>query len=143
MTDLSVMLKWYAPETDAVILHCDECGCEMVSSDGRQRKILCSDCKVIRNNERAYITKRERGAVRFDFDDPEVSLVYAIINRAMEDKAHEWHAPPMSLFEDTDMLLTECNPADFIADGGVELWLAALGIGIRPSMSKAIRNLEA
>ena len=139
MTDLDVMLRWYAPETDAVILHCDECGCEMVSSDGRQRKILCDGCKQERKNYTANTRNRERGLVRFHFDEPAIDLAYAVIQQALEDR--DWqrkHNP-----DNHELSLVDCAAQGFIADGGVELWLAALGIGIRPSMSKAIRNLEA
>ena len=144
MTNLDVMIRWFAPETDAVILHCDECGCEMISSDGRNCKVLCKKCKQERHSERANIRNRELGVIRFTFEDPATDLAYAVITRALEDKTRKWTVPNKNYCnEPSEFALDDCNPADFIADGGVELWLAALGIGIRPSMSKAIRELEA
>lgn len=137
MTDLDVMLKWYAPDT--VTLYCDECGREMVSVDGRQRKVLCDECKEIRKKEVSNRCNRNRGYVQYKFDDPSLDLVYAVINQAIIDKSWERRHN-----DDGEALnLCECGAQDFIDDGGAELWLAALGIGVRPSMRAAIRNMEA
>lgn len=137
MTDLSVMLKWYAPET--VTLFCDECGREVPSVDGRNRKILCHECSKARRLDRANVKNRATGKVRYTFDDPAVDLVYAVINQAQIDRAWQRRHYP----DGEALNLNECGAQEFIEDGGAELWLAALGIGIRPSMRRAIRELEA
>ncbi len=37
--------------------------------------------------------------------------------------------------------LRDCDPAEFLRDGA-DVWLASLGIGIRPSMRKALMEVE-
>lgn len=137
MTDLSVMLEWYAPET--VTLHCDECGREMQSVDGRHRKVLCQDCKAERIRRRMNARNRDRGITRYTFDDPCVDLVFAVIRQALEDRDWQRKFNP----DGHVLSLVECGAQEFIEDGGVELWLAALGLNVRPSMSRRIREMEA
>jgi len=138
MTNLDLMLKWYAPET--VTLYCDECGREMQSVDGRNRKVLCEDCKAERIRRHMNARNRDRGITRYTFDDPTVDLVFAVIKQAIHDREREWRAPRFSDME-TDMRLEDCDPADFLRDGA-SLWLEALGLTLRPSMKARLATME-
>lgn len=143
MIDLSVMMRWYAPDRENVALYCDECGAPLISTDGRTRKILCDNCREARRRETANIRNRERGAVKYDFsDDPATALVFAVIRQAIRDKTWHWHAPnPNYLDEPGTLELHECDPVAFLEDGA-ELWLRALGIGVRESMRRELREAE-
>jgi hypothetical protein len=143
MTDLPTMLRWYASDVENVTLYCDECGCEMVSVDGRTRKVLCPACREHRMNHRSRQHARESGWVKFDFsDDPVVAIVFAVIRQAIRDKTGRWHAPnPNYLDEPAALDLAECDPCAFLEDGA-ELWLKALGIGVRESMRRELREAE-
>ena len=134
MTDYSTMLQWFTPEPDVLILHCDECGAELVSPDGRQRTMLCPECKAQRRRESAMRCNRNKGKVRYDFEDPEVSLVYAVLERAIEDAEWQRRYNP----DGQELDIAECEARDFIEDGGAELWLRALGIGLQPSLAKRL-----
>lgn len=136
MTDLDVMLRWYAPDNVDVVLYCDECGKPQTSVDGRQRKVLCDECKEVRKKEVSNRCNRSRGYVQYKFDDPVIDLVYAVINQAQIDRA--WQRKHNG--DGEALNLCDCGAEAFIQDSGVELWLAALGIGVRPSMSRQIRE---
>jgi len=130
MTNLDVMLKWYAPDT-VTTLYCDECGREMQSVDGRNHKILCPECNKARRSDRANVKNRAT-------DDPCADLVFAVIKQAIHDKEWQWHAPKLA--DNEDLKLAECDPADFLRDGA-HLWLEALGLTLRPSMRARLAEM--
>jgi len=139
MTTLDVMLKWYASDTENTVIRCDECGCELQSADGRPRKMVCEKCQRQRKLDAAYRNNRLNGRVKFDFrDDPATALVFAVIMQAIHDKTWQWKAP---LMDPEPLNLRDCDPAEFLQDGA-DVWLASLGIGIRPSMRKALMEVE-
>ncbi len=137
MTDLSVMLNFFSPDTDYVYTWCAECGTPLSVNNHATKRPLCEECK----EESKKITRRKKyekiAVMPNRFGDPCVDLVWAVINNALADR--EWqrkHNP-----DGHELSLVECGAQDFIDDGGVELWLAALGIGIRNSMREKIREM--
>ena len=129
------MLDWFTPD-DTVYNYCDECGVPIESPDGRRRKTLCADCRPIRQNQNSMKSNRNNGKVMYHFDDPIVDLVYAVIKQALDDRDWQRKTNP----DGHELSLVDCGAREFIEDGGVELWLAALGIGLKPSLVKMVRT---
>lgn len=140
MTDFDTMLRWFEAETFTT--YCEECGRELPPvTDKRKRKYYCTDCLIERRKEHHRINNRERGVVKYDFsDDPAAALAYAVLYQAIHDKTWQWRAPRFS-DADTDLSLAECDPQDFL-ENGAELWLKALGIGVRKSMREYLKEAE-
>lgn len=136
MTTFSTMLDWFAPEAEEKTLDCFECGVP-VPVGKRVTHVLCPDCR--RDSIRAVCKRvnRNSGFVKYEFDDPHVNLVYAILQQAERDAA--WSKRHES--DNSTLDIVECGAREFIEDGGVELWLEALGLSIRPSMRAVIREM--
>jgi hypothetical protein len=75
MTNLSVMMNWYAPVEDMVEKECVDCGdLFSVPVQNAGRKERCDSCAVIHDAQRHKIEH-----------DPEIDLVKAVISSALKD----------------------------------------------------------
>jgi len=82
----------------------------------------CPECRDLFEKER----KRPDKVIEHD---PYVDLVKAVIEQARLDINHN------KRFEEG------LEPREFIQNGGVQLWLRSIGIGVRPSMTKQIERM--
>ena len=137
MTDFATMLAFFSPETDYVYTFCADCGTPLSVNNHATKRPLCEDCKreALQESSRKKYVKRGAGMPR-RYGDPTVDLVYAVIQQALDDRDWQRKSNP----DGHELSLVDCGAREFIEDGGVELWLAALGIGVRPSMSRQIRR---
>ena len=85
------------------------------------------------NDRRKYAKKT---VIPNRYGDPIVDLVYAVIQNALDDRDWQRKTNP----DGHELSLVDCGAREFIEDGGVELWLAALGIGLQPSLVKMVRT---
>lgn len=123
MTNLSVMMNWYAPESDLVEKQCSVCGdVFVVNKKQASHKSRCNTCQA------EYDYRRRHPSSKTTPEDPVVSLAEAVIKHAI--------AEAKSDNSDTDL-----SAKAFIDDGGVELWLRALGLGVTPSMRRFIAEM--
>jgi hypothetical protein len=126
MTDLDVMLKWYAPDNVDVVLYCDECGKPQTSVDGRTRKVLCPECAQMRRNSRRLRGSAKCAGGFASTGSPETDLVLAlIIDAAREVKSGDRDAAQF-----------------LVAHDGAELWLKAVGIGVTNDMRRVLGLLS-
>ena len=139
MTDFSTMLNFFSPDVDYVHTFCAECGTPLSVNNHATKRPLCEDCKreALQESSRKKYVKRGAGMPR-RYGDPTVDLVYAVIQQALDDRDWQRKSNP----DGHELSLVDCGAQEFIEDGGVELWLAALGIGVRPSMREQIRRAE-
>ncbi len=122
MTNLDVMLKWYAPDNVDVVLYCDECGKPQTSVDGRTRKVLCEDCARMRRNTRRVRANAKCTGGYSRTGSPETDLVLAIIINAARESKHG-----------------DRDAAQFlVAHDGAELWLKCVGIGVTNEMRRVL-----
>jgi hypothetical protein len=136
MTDLSVMLDFFSPETDYVYTFCADCGTPLSVNNHATKRPLCEECRREAKRETEHKKYLRKTTFYARFGDPTVDLVYAVINHALEDRDWQRKFNP----DGQPLDLVECGAREFIEDGGVELWLGVLGLNIRPSMSRAIRE---
>ena len=137
-TDFEVMLNWYVPDTDIETRYCIECGIEVISKTKNAPVKYCPDCYKEHVRQTSNENARKAGRVKYVFDDPIIDLVYAVLKTALDDRDWQRTFKP----DKHDLNLVDCGAQEFIEDGGVELWLRALGINVRPSMSKRLRDGE-
>lgn len=137
MTDFSTMLNFFSPDTDYVYTFCADCGTPLSVNNHATKRPLCEDCKreALQESSRKKYVKRGAGMPR-RYGDPTVDLVFAVIQQALDDRDWQRKSNP----DGHELSLVDCGAREFIEDGGVELWLGALGIGVRPSMSRQIRR---
>jgi len=140
MTDLDIMLDFFSPETDYVDTYCSVCGVPLSVRKRGTKRPLCKDCKreIQRERDHEKYVKKQDHKLYFRFGDPVIDLVGAIIRQAENDAAwqRKFHA------DGQELDLEECDANDFILDGGVELWLRAIGLGVQPSLLKKLNRLE-
>ena len=138
MTDFQTMLNFFSPDTDYVYTSCAECGTPVSVNVRGTKRPLCEDCK----REAKQISSRKKYAKNAGmpnrYGDPVVDLVYAIIQTALDDRDWQRKTNP----DGHELSLVDCGAQEFIEDGGIELWLGALGVGVQPSMIKAIKESE-
>jgi len=112
MTNLSVMMNWYAPIDDIVEKECVDCGLMFEVKKNvvgvAKRCPTCAQIQVYEYHHKMQQVER----------DPEIELVKAVIQSALKEKDRE-----------------------FIQNNGIQLWLRAVGIGITPSMNKRIESM--
>lgn len=114
MTDLDVMLNWYAPDVKEYALNCVRCGC-VVQTQNPGGRVLCDGCR----NDTRYIGRGRTGSPEFD-------IALAVIRRAAEEaRAGDRDAAQWLVGRD-----------------GAELWLRALGIGITEEMRNKLKALS-
>ena len=137
MTDFAVMLDFFSPETDYVHTFCAECGTPLSVNNHATKRPLCEDCK----REAKQISSRKKYAKKATmpnrYGDPTVDLVYAVIQTALDDRDWQRKANP----DGHELSLVDCGAREFIEDGGVELWLRSLGLGVTQEMRSALRLL--
>jgi transposase-like protein len=138
MTDFDIMLDFFSPETDYVDTYCSVCGAPLSVRKRGTKRPLCEDCKRAIQRERDHEKYLAKSKLYYRFGDPIVDLVGAIIRQAENDAA--WQRRFRSDGQELD--LEECDAKDFILDGGVELWLRAIGLGVQPSLLKKLNTLE-
>ncbi len=139
MTDFAVMLNFFAPDVDYVYTSCAECGTPLSVHKQGTKRPLCDDCR----REAKAVTSRKKyerlQVMPNRYGDPTVDLVAAIIRHAQEDAA--WQRKFERIYDQgTEYHLSECDAGEFLRDGGAELYLRALGIGLQPSLAKAVRT---
>ena len=114
MTDLAVKLDFFNTETTEI---CPDCGCEFSVNAMGKKKERCDACADKRNRELASEKKPHV------YHLPEVDFAKAVITKALIDCKHQ-----------------DPGAIEFVKDEGIELWLRSLGLNIRPSMSRMIRE---
>ena len=138
MTDFAVMLDLFSPDVDYVHTFCAECGTPLSVNNHATKRPLCEDCKRearVENDRRKYAKK---AIIPNRYGDPTVDLVYAVIQQALDDRDWQRKSNP----DGHELSLVDCGAREFIEDGGIELWLGALGVGVQPSMIEQIRRTE-
>lgn len=140
MTDFQTMLDFFSPETDYVYTFCAECGVPLSVHKQGVKRPLCEDCKREAQRERDHTkyVKKHDPTLYHRFGDPTVDLVSAVLRQAEHDAAWQRHYNP----DGQELDIAECEARDFILDGGAELWLRALGIGLQPSLAKKLYAWE-
>ncbi len=136
MADFDTMLDFFSPETDYVDTYCSVCGAPLSVRKRGTKRPLCEDCKREAQrdlNHKKYM-KRHDPTLCYRYGDPTVDLVGAIIRQAKNDL--EWQRKLSSDMQALD--IAECDAREFIEDGGIELWLRALGLGVQPSLAKKL-----
>lgn len=122
MTSFAIMMNNLEPD-NYLELTCKDCGQPFQGCNGNYHKMeRCIPCRE----------KFEKGRKRPDKiveHDPYVDLVQAVIDQARRDMRTK------KRFEDG------LEPREFIQNGGVQLWLRSIGIGVRPSMNKQIERM--
>lgn len=134
MTDFEVMLDFFSPETDYVYTFCAECGAPLSVHKQGVKRPLCEDCKRESKAETERKKYAKRAVMPNRFGDPTVDLVSAVLRQAEHDAAWQRRYNP----DGQELDLAECGAREFILDGGAELWLRALGIGLQPSLAKKL-----
>ena len=117
MTDLDVMMNWFAPDEETRETYFARCGTH-VTADRHAKKILCEPCRRESSilNSRNQRAKHARGYA--STGDPEIDLVMALIlHAAREAKAGDRDAAQF-----------------LVAHDGAELWLRFAGIGVTNQM---------
>jgi len=117
MTDISVMMNWFAPDVETRETYCARCGTH-VTADRHAKKILCEPCRRESSilNSRNQYAKHAGGYA--STGDPEIDLVMALILHAVrEAKAGDRDAAQF-----------------LVAYDGAELWLRFAGIGVTNQM---------
>jgi len=117
MTDISVMMNWFAPDVETRETYCARCGTH-VTADRHAKKILCEPCRRESSilNSRNQYAKHAGGYA--STGDPEIDLVMALILHAVrEAKAGDRDAAQF-----------------LVAHDGAELWLKCVGIGVTNQM---------
>ena len=125
MTDLDVMLKWFAPETDDNETECSLCGKKLIRSR-HATNTLCEDCR----RENAIMSSRRTRAKTATHlmrsGDPAIDLATAVIyNSVVDAKAGDRDAAQFLVSHD-----------------GAELWLRSVGIGITNEMRGWLKMLS-
>jgi len=117
MTTLSIMMNNlnYEKTTTKTC----KCGQEFESTGAEK---MCEACR------KRFYEHRPRQDKIIEHD-PYVDLVRAIIEQAKKDAHTKTHWDE------------GLEPREFIQNGGVQLYLRSIGIGIRPSMNQAIQKL--
>jgi hypothetical protein len=117
MTDFAVKMKWFE-ESTIQEKTCIDCWFTFIAPRNNQgRKIRCDACQIEHENE----SRKGRWENR---TSPETELVKAFIQKTIH-----------------DCRCGDRGAQNYVDDGGIELWLRALGLDIRPSMSKQIREM--
>ena len=135
-TTFETMLDFFSPDVDYVHTFCAECGTPLSVNNHATKRPLCDDCSREARQETARKKYTKRAVMPNRYGDPTVDLVYAVINQALDDRDWKRRFNP----DGHELSLVDCGAREFIEDGGIELWLGALGIGVRPSMSRQIRR---
>ena len=136
MTDFSTMLNFFSPDTDYVYTFCADCGTPLSVNNHATKRPLCEDCRREAKLETSRRKNARNAVMPYRYGDPTVDLVFAVINKALEDRDWQRKLNP----DGHELSLVDCGAREFIEDGGVELWLKALGIGLQPSLAKAVRT---
>lgn len=136
MTDFATMLAFFSEDTDYVYTFCADCGTPLSVNNHATKRPLCEDCKREAKKATEHKKYAKQTAMPRRYGDPTVDLVYTVIQQALDDRDWQRKSNP----DGHELSLVDCGAREFIEDGGVELWLAALGIGVRPSMSRQIRR---
>jgi DNA-directed RNA polymerase subunit RPC12/RpoP len=121
MTDLSVMMNWFAPDVETREAYCSRCGTH-VTADRHATKVLCEPCRReydIMNNRNQH-AKHAGGYA--STGDPEVDLVMSLILHAARDA------------KDGDRDASQF----LVAHDGAELWLRSIGIGVTNQMRRTL-----
>ena len=135
-TTFETMLDFFSPETDYVYTFCAECGTPLSVNNHATKRPLCEDCKREAKQETERKKYLKKAVIPNRYGDPTVDLVYAVIQQALDDRDWQRKTNP----DGHELSLVDCGAREFIEDGGVELWLAALGIGLQPSLVKMVRT---
>ncbi len=138
MTDFQTMLNFFSPDTDYVYTSCAECGTPVSVNVHGTKRPLCEDCKREAKQETERKKYLKKAVIPNRYGDPTVDLVYAVIQQALDDRDWQRKTNP----DGHELSLVDCGAQEFIDDGGIELWLGALGVGVKPSMIKAIKESE-
>jgi hypothetical protein len=138
MTDFETMLNFFSPETDYVYTFCAECGTPLSVNNHATKRLLYHG--VYQVNGRIAVAVRYHRflevllALRFL-----LCLPLAILTqRALDDRDWQRKTNP----DGHELSLVDCGAREFIEDGGVELWLRMLGVGVQPSAIKRIKEAE-
>ena len=139
MTDTAfeTMLDFFSPDVDYVHTYCAECGTPLSVNNHATKRPLCEDCKREAKQETERKKYARRAVIPNRYGDPTVDLVFAIIEKALDDRDRKRRFNP----DGHELSLVDCGAREFIEDGGVELWLAALGLGVTQEMRSALRLL--
>lgn len=121
MTDLSVMLRWYAPAPDEVETECSLCGKSLIRSR-KATNVLCDECR----HENAIMASRRTWAKKATHlartGDPEIDLTLGVIYNAIVDARNG-----------------DRDAAQFlVAYDGAELWLRSVGIGVTNGLRRQL-----
>ena len=138
MTDFQTMLNFFSPETDYVYTFCAECGTPLSVNNHATKRPLCEDCKREAKQETERKKYLKKAVIPNRYGDPTVDLVYAVIQQALDDR--DWQRKHH--YDGEILNMADCGAQEFIEDGGIELWLGALGVGVKPSMIEQIRRTE-
>ena len=138
MTDFETMLNFFSPDTDYVYTSCAECGTPVSVNVHGTKRPLCEDCKREAKQETERKKYARRAVMPNRYGDPTVDLVYAVIQQALDDRDWQRKTNP----DGHELSLVDCGAREFIEDGGVELWLRMLGVGVQPSAIKRIKEAE-
>jgi predicted amidophosphoribosyltransferase len=122
MTTFAIMMN-NLEQDNYLELVCQDCGKPFEGCKGNYHKMKrCPECRDLFEKER----KRPDKIIEHD---PYVDLVLAVIDQTRRDLKFK-----KKLDEGLD-------PREFIQNGGVQLWLRSIGIGVRPSMTKQIERM--
>ena len=122
MTSLTIMMN-NLERDNYLDLTCEDCGQPFQGGKGNYHKMKrCPECRDIYEKSR----KRPDKVIEHD---PYVDLVRAVIDQTRRDIKFK-----KKLDEGLD-------PREFVQNGGIQLWLRSIGIGIRPSMDKQIERM--
>lgn len=136
MTDFETMLNFFSPDTDYVYTSCAECGTPVSVNVHGTKRPLCEDCKREAKQETERKKYARRAVMPNRYGDPTVDLVYAVIQQALDDRDWQRKTNP----DGHELSLVDCGAREFIEDGGVELWLRAIGIGLQPSLARMLNE---
>ena len=139
-TPLSVMMNFFAPETDSYSFICNGCGSlvEITAGSTRNKRKLCDECRTVSVNQRAsnYHFTHDINENTKTVGDPSLDLVLAVIRQAKTDRWKGWHPKQ----DKEELSLQECDPVEFLAEGA-ELWLRCAGINIDLDIERNLRKL--
>ena len=123
MTSFAIMMN-NLERDNYLELVCKECGKPFEGCKGNYHKMKrCPECRDL------FEKKRKRTDKIVEALPPEYKLALAVIEQTRRDMKFK-----KKLDEGLD-------PREFVQNGGVQLWLRSIGIGVRPSMNKQIERM--